>query len=138
MGLTEDEAKEKYGDQVVVGQMNMQNVDRTVCEQETAGFAKIVSLGKGRVLGATIVAPTAGELINEIGLAINKELTIEDLALSIHAYPSTGFCLQQIASNVMQDELSRDYPHDGWVRRLFGPATTKVAQTPYEKKEDLE
>eukprot|EP00656_Telonema_subtile_P055284 TRINITY_DN84_c0_g1_i5.p1 TRINITY_DN84_c0_g1~~TRINITY_DN84_c0_g1_i5.p1 ORF type:complete len:411 (-),score=126.17 TRINITY_DN84_c0_g1_i5:313-1545(-) len=136
VGMTEEEAFEAFGrDKVTVGHMDMTAVDRAVCEQETAGFCKLVSLGKGKLLGATIISPAAGELIGEVSLAINKGLTIEDVALSVHAYPSVSFCLQQISSNMLQDILSKEYPPDGCLRCCFGPA---IAKDPEHKEMGIE
>ncbi|MCL2173874.1 NAD(P)/FAD-dependent oxidoreductase [Candidatus Saccharibacteria bacterium] len=53
-----------------------------------AGFAKVLTGGKGELLGATIVAPHAAETINEVGLAINRGLTAQDIASTIHPFGS--------------------------------------------------
>jgi pyruvate/2-oxoglutarate dehydrogenase complex dihydrolipoamide dehydrogenase (E3) component len=73
----------------------LSKVDRAVCEGDTDGFIKIIAKRDGKILGATIVARRAGEAIAELAIAMAHELTINDLAGTIHAYPtySTGIQL---------------------------------------------
>ena len=62
---------------------------RALCLGRTEGFTKLLTDAKtGRVLGAGIVGRTAGDLISEIGLAIEMGCTAEDLALTIHPHPT--------------------------------------------------
>ena len=70
LGLSEAVAVEKYGaDKIVVAERHLSHVDRAVCDGAQQGFIKIVYLKKnGMVLGATIVAPVAGEMISEIAV----------------------------------------------------------------------
>ncbi|HEX6258239.1 MAG TPA: NAD(P)/FAD-dependent oxidoreductase, partial [Candidatus Saccharimonadales bacterium] len=52
------------------------------------GFVKIITDKKGIILGATIAAPCAGELIHELTLAIQHNLTAQDVAYTMHAFPT--------------------------------------------------
>ncbi|MCX8515620.1 MAG: NAD(P)/FAD-dependent oxidoreductase, partial [Alphaproteobacteria bacterium] len=61
--------------------------DRAMTEQDTAGFVKIITDKKGRVLGGTIVGAGAGEMIGIIGLAVSAKLKISQLASMIFPYP---------------------------------------------------
>lgn len=63
-------------------------VDRAVTDGDTAGFTRLVLDGKGRILGATIVAPRAGEMLAELAVAVRRGLTAADLAGTTHAYPT--------------------------------------------------
>ncbi len=65
-------------------------VDRAVAEADTAGFARLVLDGKGRVRGATVVGPRAGESLAELVLAVRLGLRSRDLAGTVHAYPTYG------------------------------------------------
>ncbi len=65
-------------------------VDRAIAEQQTAGFSRLVLDRKGRVVGATIVGPRAGESLPEAVLAVRQGLRARDLAASTHAYPTYG------------------------------------------------
>jgi len=64
------------------------HVDRAVAEASTGGFTKIVVDGKGKVLGATIVSPRAGESLGELTLAVKQGLKTRDLAATTHPYPT--------------------------------------------------
>jgi pyruvate/2-oxoglutarate dehydrogenase complex dihydrolipoamide dehydrogenase (E3) component len=64
-------------------------VDRAVVESEEAGFAKILTAkGSDRILGATIVAPHAGDLLHEFVLAMKAGIGLGTIASTIHAYPT--------------------------------------------------
>jgi len=58
------------------------------------GFAKVLTNTKGELLGATVVAPHAAEIISEAGLAINHGLTVHDVADVIHPFGSWGEVLR--------------------------------------------
>jgi pyruvate/2-oxoglutarate dehydrogenase complex dihydrolipoamide dehydrogenase (E3) component len=66
------------------------DVDRAVAEGRTDGFARLVLGPRGRILGATVVGPRAGESLAELTLAVHKGLTATDLAGTIHPYPTYG------------------------------------------------
>jgi pyruvate/2-oxoglutarate dehydrogenase complex dihydrolipoamide dehydrogenase (E3) component len=69
----------------------MHDNDRAILEGETAGFLKVHLEGKtDRILGATIVAPHAGDLIGEMTLAITNGLGLGAFAKTIHPYPTTA------------------------------------------------
>lgn len=63
-------------------------VDRAVTEGDANGFSRMVLDRKGRVVGATIVGPRAGESLAEAVLAVQHGLRTRDLATTIHAYPT--------------------------------------------------
>lgn len=88
VGLGEKEAKQKnveYGLFLVP----LEDVDRAVVESDDAGFAKILTLkGSDKILGATIVAPHAGDLLHEFVLAMNAKVGLGKIGSTIHAYPT--------------------------------------------------
>ena len=88
---------ERHGDEVVVSRWPLADVDRTLTDEVTGGFVKAVHTSKGRILGATIVAPRAGEMIHEWTLAIDQGIKLADLARSIHVYPTYSMASQQLA-----------------------------------------
>lgn len=76
----------------------MHEVDRAVADDEEVGFVKIsVREGTDRILGATIVASHAGEMINEITLAIVAGIGLRTLARVIHAYPTQAEAIEMAA-----------------------------------------
>ena len=56
----------------------------------------------GRLLGAGIVGPGAGELIAEAALAVETALTVEDLAATIHTHPTLSETLMEAAEALLQ------------------------------------
>jgi pyruvate/2-oxoglutarate dehydrogenase complex dihydrolipoamide dehydrogenase (E3) component len=72
-------------------------VDRAVLDGDVDGFVKIhVRQGTDRILGATIVAPHAGELLSEVTLAMVGGLGLKTLARTIHPYPTQAEALRKV------------------------------------------
>jgi pyruvate/2-oxoglutarate dehydrogenase complex dihydrolipoamide dehydrogenase (E3) component len=88
VGLGEKQAKGQNIDYDLFT-VPLEDVDRAVVESEDAGFAKILT-GKGsdKILGATIIAPHAGDLLHEFVLAMNAKIGLGKIASTIHAYPT--------------------------------------------------
>jgi pyruvate/2-oxoglutarate dehydrogenase complex dihydrolipoamide dehydrogenase (E3) component len=64
------------------------HVDRAVAEADTAGFARLVADRRGRIRGATVVGPRAGESVGELTVAVKLRLRTRDLVGVIHPYPT--------------------------------------------------
>ena len=81
----------------------MHDVVRAITDGEEDGFVKIhVREGTDRILGATIVGRCAGEMINNISLAMVAGLGLRRLACVIHAYPTQGEAVRQAAQACAQ------------------------------------
>jgi len=107
VGYTESQAVKKFGaKKVSILRKKLSEVDRAVCEGDTHGFIKIVYDDNRKVLGATIVAPVAGEMIAELGLAVSKGLLVKDLGNCINAYPTWSFALMQMGASVYTQDLA--------------------------------
>ncbi len=65
-------------------------VDRAIAEGRTVGFTRLVLDTRGRVVGATVVGPRAGETLAELTLAVRRRLRARDLAGVMHPYPTWG------------------------------------------------
>jgi pyruvate/2-oxoglutarate dehydrogenase complex dihydrolipoamide dehydrogenase (E3) component len=87
-------------------------VDRAVCEgDEAEGFIKVVCRASDlRLLGATVVAPGAGEIIAEFSVAISAKLKLPALAKVMHVYPAISLAVQQLAADVYYDGLEQSMP----------------------------
>ncbi len=70
--------------------------DRALAEEHADGAVLIVT-ARGRVVGAHVLAPAAGELIGELGLAVARRLRLTDLAGVVHVYPTIAVAVQQLA-----------------------------------------
>lgn len=88
VGKTERALKEE-GIDYVVGKIPFVAIGKAVASGETEGFTKLL-YGKehGELLGAHIIGDNATELIAEMGLALDQELTIDDVHATIHAHPT--------------------------------------------------
>jgi pyruvate/2-oxoglutarate dehydrogenase complex dihydrolipoamide dehydrogenase (E3) component len=85
VGITEAEAQSS-GIKYHVAHFPMARLDRAITDSVNKGFAKIL-VGKGRVLGASLVGPRAGELIHELALAMQVNAKAKTITETIHAYP---------------------------------------------------
>ncbi|MEK6260969.1 MAG: mercuric reductase [Planctomycetota bacterium] len=95
VGLTEREAKER-GIEVRAFMQDFHHVDRAILEGSTDGFVKIlVKAGSDRIVGATIVAEHAGEMIGEIVLAMTNRIGLRRLAATIHPYPTVAEAIRK-------------------------------------------
>lgn len=90
VGLSEDQAKEE-GFEVSTGKFPFAANGRALALNETEGFVKLVARKEdGLLLGGQIVGSGASDMIAEIGLAIEAGMTLEDVAMTIHAHPTLG------------------------------------------------
>jgi pyruvate/2-oxoglutarate dehydrogenase complex dihydrolipoamide dehydrogenase (E3) component len=111
IGLTEAQAAEVGGR---VAEVSLEHVDRALTSRRTDGFVKLIagprpvlgSLGGGQILGATIVAPRAGELVAEVALAMKTRMFTGRLAQTMHPYPTWSMALQRAATQFF-------FPTDG-------------------------
>lgn len=89
VGLTEAEARKAHGDKLFVARAGFDHNDRAIATGQDRGFAKVMVV-KGRPVGATIVGPQAGELIQVWALAIANGLKMSAVAGMISPYPTLG------------------------------------------------
>jgi len=109
VGITEAAAVGMKG--VLVAQLPFDTVDRAIISGMEQGFVKILAgprplLGKafgGRVIGATIVAPRAGEMIHELALAMRTNCFTGRIAQTIHAYPTWSMAVRQAAAQFFME-----------------------------------
>ena len=85
-------------------------VDRAVTHDDTNGFASLAVNHKGRILGATIVGPRAGESLGEITLAVRKGLRARDIAGTMHPYPTYADGPWNAAIEAAKAQLERPLP----------------------------
>ena len=106
IGLYVREAREK-AIPVTTFTILMQDVDRAVTDGEEQGFVKIhVRQGSDRILGATVVARHAGEMINGISLAITSGIGLRALARVIHTYPTQADAIKMAAEAYNRTRLT--------------------------------
>jgi len=97
-GFSEAQARAQFP-HVEVHRLDLERVDRAHTDDQREGFLKLITAGRAKLVGAIVVSKVAGETINELALAIDRGLTLSDLASTIHVYPTYGFAVQQLAAD---------------------------------------
>jgi len=113
VGLTEQQASDQ-GINATVLRFDFKDIDRALAEVETNGFVKLITY-KGRILGASILGPHAGELIHEIVLAMQTGAKISDISAAIHAYPTLA-------------QIHRRAVNSAYTPKLFNSKTRKLVK----------
>ncbi len=97
VGMSKKEAEAK-GFEVSTLTVPLGSVDRALLDGESDGFARVhLRKGNDRILGATIVARHAGEMINELSLAITAGLGLSAIGGTIHPYPTQAEAIKRLA-----------------------------------------
>jgi pyruvate/2-oxoglutarate dehydrogenase complex dihydrolipoamide dehydrogenase (E3) component len=113
VGMYERDAQEK-GIAVDTFLRPLNDVDRAIADGEEEGFVKIhVRKGTDKILGATVVASHAGEMLSEITLAIVGNLGLKTLANVIHPYPTQAEAIKQVADAYNRTRLTP------FIKKLF-------------------
>ena len=87
VGLTEDQARERFG-KINVHRWPYAENDRAQAERKTAGLIKVLATGKGRIVGASVAGAGAGEIINTMSLAVAKKMKLADMTAFVSPYPT--------------------------------------------------
>jgi pyruvate/2-oxoglutarate dehydrogenase complex dihydrolipoamide dehydrogenase (E3) component len=106
VGITEAEIEEK---QIPVDTyvQELDGVDRAVLDGEEEGYVRIhVRKGTDRILGATVVASHAGDLISEITLAMTAGLGLKAIAGTIHPYPTQGEAIKRVGDAYFRGRMT--------------------------------
>lgn len=112
VGMYEHEAQE-LGIDVETIKIPFSSVDRAIADSEESGFVKIhYKKGSDAIIGATIVASHAGEMISELTTAIVNQIGLSKLSTIIHPYPTQAEAIKKAA--------------DAYRRTLLTPKTKKL------------
>lgn len=115
VGLNEAAAREKHGDKIKILNFPFADIDRARTERQTKGCIKVITTKGGKILGACIVGPHAGELIHPWGVAITGKLKIGTMASYIAPYPTFG-------------EISKRAAGTYYTASLFSPGTRRLVR----------
>ena len=114
VGYYEKDAR-AAGYEVATITQSLNDVDRAILDGETEGFARVHYDRKtGKILGGTIVARHAGEMLGELTLAMVAKQKMSVLSSTIHAYPTQAEALRKTGDAYMRTKLTPG------VKRLFG------------------
>ena len=104
VGLTETQAREKYD--ISVGKFNFAGNGRAIASGETAGFVKVIADRKyGEILGVHIIGPAAAEMINEAAALIEMEVTVDEIAKTIHGHPTYSEAVFEACLDVLGEAI---------------------------------
>ena len=107
IGMTEAQAKEA-GHNVRCVSWDFEENDRAIAERSDHGGVKIVATKKGKILGASVVGESAGEIIHMISVAMANKVKISGLAQIISPYPTRSEAIKRAASSWYTDALFSD------------------------------
>lgn len=106
VGMTEAETRKRHGWGVRVWRHDLSETDRARTDDATEGEIRIVTV-RGKVVGAHVLAPNAGDLIGELTLAIEKGTRLRDLAVLVHVYPTLSVAFAQLGGEASYELASR-------------------------------
>ncbi len=112
VGLTEDEARQKYKN-VKAYKYDVKELDRAVIEGEEKGIIKIVCTKKGKILGAHVLAPQGGEILHEFVLAIQNNLGVGSITNTIHVYPTLAQAVRRTTNKYYAEKI-----FSGWIPKV--------------------
>lgn len=115
VGLTEDQAREQHGDSIRVVESFMKDNDRAIAENKKSGQLRVVTTKSGIVLGASMIAPSAGDLIAVWSLAIAQKMKISAVAGLVVPYPTMG-------------ELNKRAAGSWYTPKLFSEKTKRIVR----------
>ena len=110
VGISAEQCRKlKHGE---IHVFDVSKLDRAITDNNKMGMAKILT-NKGRIVGAHIVAPHAGELIHELALAVQEKMKVSKITSLVHAYPSYSQLNKRLAGQYYSE-------------RFFSPLTKKI------------
>ncbi len=116
VGMDEAQASRVLGeDGTQVFRFPMSRVDRAVLDGETEGCCKVVCDRKGRLVGADLIGPAAGEILHEFVLAVRKKMHVKEVVDTVHVYPTLAQVNKRVAGRF-------------YAERLFTPSFRKKMQ----------
>lgn len=115
VGLTEREARDRYG-VVEVYEYALADLDRAIVDGHTAGFVRVVTRARGRIVGATIVASGAGEMLMPTVMAMAYEIPLPKLSRLVYPYPTMVEGLKRTADSYYRRKLAG--PTGDWLKRV--------------------
>ncbi|MFQ5704506.1 MAG: dihydrolipoyl dehydrogenase family protein [Gemmatimonadales bacterium] len=117
VGLTEDEARQRERD-IRVYRYGLADLDRAIVDGHDRGFVKIVTRPNGKILGASIVAFGAGELVMPVVLAMQNGLPLKKLSRTVFPYPTMSEGIKRTADSYYREKFAG--PSGDLLRRVVG------------------
>lgn len=118
VGLSAADARERFGDGVTVRTAPHAELDRAIATGRTDGFAQLVGDPKGRIVGATIVGPRAGESIGEVVAWMANGAKVSRITRTTHAYPTWNADIATASLEALRADLAKLAPVSRLLLRL--------------------
>ena len=104
VGLTEEEAREKYD--VRIGRFDFAANGRAMASGDNVGFVKVIADSKyGEILGIHIVGPAAAEIIQQASLLMEMEITVDEVIKTIYGHPTYSEALFEACADVLGEAV---------------------------------
>jgi len=107
VGMSSAQARERWGERATLARSDYSQLDRAITEGEAHGFALLVGDPRGRLVGATVAAPGAGEAIAELTARVKHSDKIASLSETVHAYPTLAEGPSRAADDHLRERLAR-------------------------------
>lgn len=119
VGMTEAQAKRRYGKDVWVVKQDFKASDRAQLLGETTGFCKLVIRGNAEILGAHVVGTQAGELIGAIALAMKNKIKLSSIASTSFPWLTFSEILQKLALEWQNQRFKTNKTLQNFLENLF-------------------
>jgi pyruvate/2-oxoglutarate dehydrogenase complex dihydrolipoamide dehydrogenase (E3) component len=106
VGITEEQA-EGRGMKFKVYRSEYEDYGRTIADGQPEGFVKVVATDKGKILGATVVGESASELIHEWTMAMQHKLSLFDIVMMQHSFPTISLMNKRVAENWVMEKAAK-------------------------------
>ncbi|MBX0357272.1 NAD(P)/FAD-dependent oxidoreductase [Halobacillus sp. Nhm2S1] len=105
LGLTEEEAQEQYGEDLLTFKTKLADNDRFMAERKKEGLVKVLTTDRGKIVGAHAIGEGAGEWMQEVGTvqALNKKF--QSISNVVHPYPAKNNVVSQTADLYWREKL---------------------------------
>lgn len=107
-GYTEEEAREKWGDDITVYRYNFESLDRAKTDVAEEGLGKFIISKEGKLIGAHILGRVAGELIHESQIIKSLNIDFSKIQSVMHSYPSFSDITRQVGKRAYIDQLNNN------------------------------
>lgn len=116
VGLTEGQARRRWGAAVRTARIDYDTSDRALTAGRGYGFAKLVGDPKGRLVGATVAAPAGGEVIGELAGTVARREQLGTIFRTVHPYPTYALTAAMAGGEALRERWLTDR-----TRRVTGP-----------------
>lgn len=105
VGLTEEQAREKYED-IRIGRFSFAANGRALASGDAVGFVKVIADNRyGEVLGVHIIGPSAAEIITQASLIMEMEITVDEVVNTIYGHPTYSEALAEAFADVLGEAI---------------------------------